>query len=314
MKIIIDKNIPYIAGVLENFCDVGYFASEQITKEVISDADVIMIRTRTKCNAKLLACSTVKMIATATIGFDHIDLNYCQKNGIQVTSCAGCNAKAVAQWVFAALRELKFNNGILGIVGVGNVGKEVEKIAQKLELKVLRCDPPRAEVEGRNGFVELDYLIKNCDAITLHVPLNGETVGMCDDNFFTQIRGALFLNASRGEVINENSLKKAIDSGRIKKCALDVWNNEPNIDRQLVNMVDIATMHIAGYSIEGKANATRMVVQAVAQEFGFTELINWSPSVTISDNNPEKYDILCDDNLLRSNNDFESLRSNYKYR
>lgn len=316
MKFIIDKNIPYIVTVFENYGDVGYFSADQITSSVVCDADVLIVRTRTRCDAVLLSGSSVKMIATATIGFDHIDLEYCREQGILVVNCSGCNADAVSQWVLAALRELgELKEGsVLGIVGVGNVGKSVERVALERGMRVLKCDPPRAKREGSVGFVQLDELLSKSDIVTMHVPLDQTTLRMCDEAFFSAMKGKIFMNASRGEVVDEGALKRAIECGQVVKCALDVWYAEPNIDRELVGLVDIATPHIAGYSARGKANATRMVVSAVAEFFGFEELKNWSPNVQTNIEIPEEYDIMADDVALKSGLEFENLRTNYNYR
>lgn len=316
MKFIIDKNIPYIATVFENFGDVWYLSADQITSEVVCDADVLIVRTRTKCDEALLVGSSVKMIATATIGLDHVDTDYCDQHGIYVTNCAGCNADAVAQWVFAALRELgELKSGsVFGIVGVGNVGKSVERVALERGMRVLKCDPPRANREGCEGFVQLEELLSKSDIVTMHVPLDQTTVGMCDEAFFSTMNGKVFLNASRGEVVDEGALKGAIECGRVEKCALDVWCAEPNIDRELIGLIDIATPHIAGYSARGKANATRMVVRAVAEFYGLAELKNWLPDVHPRIEIPEEYNIMADDVALRSGVEFEKLRTNYNYR
>lgn len=336
MKLIIDNNIPYIADVFENFCDVRYIASGDIDSTVVKDADGLIIRTRTRCDEALLAGSNVKMIATATIGMDHIDIGYAAKNGIAVSNCAGCNADAVSQWVFAALKALNINAlcapdkiisnqnplekevnkcNILGIIGVGNVGKSVEKRAREFGFEVLRCDPIRAQNEDADGFVDLDKLLNVSDIVTMHVPLDESTFGMCDETFFEKMRGGVFLNASRGEVVNEVALKLAIKSGKLQKVALDVWCCEPKIDAQLVDSVQIATPHIAGYSARGKANATMMAVRQVASFFGITELENWQPDVKASYEEVKNYNIMDDHyNLQKAVCDFESLRTQYKYR
>lgn len=314
MKIVIDKNIPYIAGVFESFCDVGYFVSEGITSEVVKDADAMIVRTRTRCNSELLKDSKVRFIGTATIGFDHIDESYCVANNIKVETAAGCNARAVAQWVFASLRELRVTGGVLGIVGVGNVGKQVQEMAKERGFEVLLCDPPRAKEEGKDGFVELQELLAKSDVVTMHVPLSESTLGMCDESFFANMNATVFLNASRGEVVKESALKNAIVDGKLQKVALDVWCNEPKIDRKLVEMVQIATPHIAGYSARGKANASMMMVQAVAKYFQIKQLENWRVDFELKFENPDFYDVLKDDAAMRSGADFESLRNRYNYR
>ena len=111
MKIIVDKDIPFITGVFEPYAEVVYLPGKEISKEVATDANALVIRTRTKCNAELLEGTSVKMIATATIGMDHIDLDYCQKAGISVANAAGCNADGVMQYVYTSLYALACKKG-----------------------------------------------------------------------------------------------------------------------------------------------------------------------------------------------------------
>ncbi len=316
MKIVIDDKIPYISGVFERFADVVYTPGVEISPAMVEDADALIIRTRTLCNKELLQGSRVRVIATATIGFDHIDMPYCAGEGIAVHRAAGCNARAVAQWVFGGLRELNWQEGVLGIVGVGNVGSEVEKMALERGFEVLRCDPPRAQREGAEGFVSMDEMLERSDIVTVHLPLEMSTRGLIDEDFFSKIKqGATFLNSSRGEVVDEGALKQAIKSERLSSVALDVWASEPNIDKELLEMVSIATPHIAGYSSRGKARGTQMVVRAVAQELNISELEDWTVGTTFTLEEPETYDIMADDAALRTASDkFETLRGTYKFR
>ncbi len=316
MRIVIDDKIPYISGVFERFADVVYTPGAEISPSMIEDADALIIRTRTLCNKELLQGSKVRVIATATIGFDHIDMEYCTSEGIAVHRAAGCNARAVAQWVFAGLGEMGKPRGVIGIVGVGNVGSEVEKMALGRGFEVLRCDPPRAQREGAEGFVCMDEMLIKADIVTVHLPLEDSTRGLIGEDFFSKIKqGATFLNSSRGEVVDEGVLKQAIKSERLSAVALDVWANEPNIDKELLEMVNIATPHIAGYSSRGKARGTQMVVRAVAQELNISELESWAVGTTFTLEEPETYDIMTDDAALRAASDnFETLRGTYKFR
>ncbi len=334
MKIVVDDKIPFLREVLcKHFEEVVF--TDSITREKIRDADAIIVRTRTACNEKLLHNSNVKAIVTATIGTDHIDLNYCNQNNIATFNAKGCNASAVAQWVFASIRQIhnidaanhanntnNHANKTIGIVGVGNVGTIVAAMASKLGLKTLLCDPPRqqqqmklqgADIEGGTEFVELEYLLQNSDIVTLHVPLDETTRLFANEYFFNNLKpNATLLNASRGEVIDENALLKAINDKVVSHCALDVWANEPNINTTLLGRVNIATPHIAGYSARGKAMGSQMAVRALAKHLGINELEYWEPQGVFVNEEPAAYDIKADDIALRLNpSRFEFLRSNY---
>lgn len=338
VRIVIDRAIPFIQGVFEPYADVLYKAGAEICREDVLDADALVIRTRTHCSASLLEGSSVRVIATATIGTDHIDLNYCKEAGIHVQNAAGCNAGGVMNYVFSALygvasrKTMHLDGATLGIVGVGNVGRRVEAMARTLGFNVLKNDPPRALAEGPDGFVDRDFLLENSDIVTMHVPLDGTTRGMADDEFFSRMKdGAVFINASRGEVIVDNALKQALP--RFGAVIIDTWNGEPNIDMELLEMVDIATPHIAGYSYQGKQNGTAAAVRTIARFFGFEGLYDFFPYTDIKELESVKldlkgknqgeitslfqynYPVFTDDFMFRSNPyQFERLRSEYHYR
>ena len=315
-----------------------YIDGRSITHEDLIDADAMIIRTRTKCNADLLEGTRVRIIATATIGTDHIDLPYCADKGIEVHNAEGCNAGGVMQYVFSSLygvaarKAIKLDGFNFGIVGVGNVGRKVEAMARYLGFNVLRCDPPRAEAEGEEGFCSLDYLLANSQIVTMHVPLNETTRGMVDEEFFLKMQlGTIFINAARGEIMDEKALKEAYP--KLGAAIIDTWNNEPDVDEELIDMVDVATPHIAGYSYQGKQNGTAMSVQAVARFFGIEELYGYYPEADIPDHEPVLLDLKCkkqgeiaavfqynypiftDDFRFRMEpHNFEKMRSNYQYR
>ena len=285
MKIIIDDKIPYIKGALEPFAEVIYLPGNKTTPEVVKDADAIITRTRTNCNEKLLSGSTVKFIATATIGYDHIDTDYCGKAGITWTNAPGCNSKSVEQYIASALMALAekknfiLKDKTIGIVGVGNVGSKVARLCEIFGIKVLLNDPPRARTEGESGFVGLDEILEKADIITLHVPLNqdGEdkTYHLADESFFAKAKKQpIIINSCRGEVTDTHSLKSAIKSGQISGLVIDCWENEPGIDLELLDLVDLATPHIAGYSKDGKANGTMMSVRTLSKFFNLG-INNW---------------------------------------
>ena len=277
MLIVADSKIPYLKGVLEPCADVRHLDPREITPETVRDADALIIRTRTKCDTALLEHSRVSVIATATIGIDHIDLDWCGKRGIVCRNAAGCNAASVAQYMTSALLRVSLRHNVdlrgktLGVVGCGHVGSNVAAAAYALGMNVLVNDPPRARREGPSGFVTLETIQNEADFVTFHVPLTqagpDRTEHLADETFFRGLkRKPFFFNTSRGDVVDEPALKKAIIEGQISGAVLDVWHNEPEIDRELLSLVDFATPHIAGYSADGKANGTAMAVEAVVKE------------------------------------------------
>lgn len=287
MKIVADDKIPFLKGVLEPYADVVYLPGKSITRKAITDADALLIRTRTKCIGDLLKGTKVSFIGTATIGFDHIDTQYCEKNGIAWTNAPGCNSSSVQQYIAAALLKMasefrmSLKGKTLGIIGVGNVGSKVEKLGKILEMNVLLNDPPRAKAEGEEGFVNLGNILYESDIITLHVPLNfvGEdaTWHMINEKSFKKMKkGAWFFNSSRGEVVDTASLKKALGTGKLGGAVIDVWENEPDIDLDLMGKTFLSTPHIAGYSTDGKANGTSIVVNALCSYFRLG-LKKWYP-------------------------------------
>ncbi len=345
MKIIIDDKIPYIQGAFEGIAEVIYLPGSKTTPEIAKDADAIVTRTRTICNEKLLAGSSVKFIATATIGFDHIDTDYCDKAGIKWTNAPGCNSKSVEQYIASTLmvlaetRNLQLKDLCLGVVGVGNVGSKVARIAGLFGMKVLLNDPPRERAEGSEAFVSLKKIMDEADIITLHVPLNmkGEdaTFHLGDESFFSELKKKpVLINSCRGEVVDTNSVKAALKSGQISGFVCDCWENEPDLDLELLEMTEIATPHIAGYSKDGKATGTLMSVQAISQFFDLG-LESWKPSGVETPENPvfdingkglnqqeiiskailATYDIRNDDQAFRKDPaQFEQLRGDYLVR
>lgn len=338
MKIVADVDIPFLQGVFEPYAEVVYKKGDQIVRDDVMDADVLMTRTRTHCDSELLDGTAVRMIATATIGMDHIDIDYCNEKGIKVENAAGCNAGAVVQYVFSAVYGVSARKGIriddctFGIVGVGHVGSKVETMARYLGFNVLRCDPPRAAAEGPDGFCSLEYLLEHSQVVTMHVPLDETTRGMADETFFALMQpGAIFINAARGEVINEAALIAA--APKLGAVVIDTWCNEPDINEELLDVADIATPHIAGYSFQGKENATQMAVRAVAAFLGIDDLKGFVPVDQQEGHEPVildlkgknhgeiaavfqyNYPIFTDDFRLRMEpHKFEKLRAEYQYR
>lgn len=281
MRIIADNTVPYLKGIAEPFAEVHYLDSNQFTPSAVRKADALIIRSIDKCTRALLEGSQVKLITTATIGFDHIDTDYCREAGIQWKNAPGCNAVSVAQYVLASLvtlslrRKEQLEGKIIGIVGVGHVGREVEKLCSAYGMHILRNDPPRAEAEGSEGFVSLEAIACEADIITFHTPLTREgrfaTQHLADKAFFHSLqKKPWFINASRGAVHDTEALLEAHRSGQVSELILDCWENEPNIDCELVKRAAIATPHIAGFSADGKANGTRMCLENIANFFHVT--------------------------------------------
>lgn len=303
MKIVIDEKIPFIRGVFERWANVVYSPGRQIDARMVKDADALIVRTRTICNSELLEGSSVRIVASATIGFDHIDTEWLEGHGIKWANSPGCNSGSVMQYITSLLfflarkHNLDLTSMTLGIVGVGNVGSKVERAARALGMKVLLNDPPRQRREGKlagtfqattvheTGGIEfqpLDRLLTESDILTLHVPLTREgedrTFHLLDiENLRKMKKSAFIINSSRGEVVDNFALRDALKIGMLRGAALDVWEGEPVADPQLVDLADIATPHIAGYSVDGKANATISSVRAVAEELCLP-LTDWSPS------------------------------------
>ena len=314
MRCVIDKYIPFINGRLEGLFDVvQYLEPESINHDNIRNADVLLIRTRTRCNRELLEGTKVGLIATATIGIDHIDLDYCRKAGIRVCNAPGCNARGVAQYVESALSYLNFSRGTIGIVGVGHVGRLVQQMAERHGFRALLYDPPRQRTEGGSQWTtDISELAREADVITFHTPLTRKgtdaTFHLADDAFLSCCKNdVLIINAARGGVVDESALLK-----HNVRCVIDTWENEPHINQELLHHALIATPHIAGYSAEGKRNATRMILEQLSDFIGRT--IDLTGLQTGSQPLPV-YDIMQDDGRLRNEPQaFERIRQKYVFR
>lgn len=287
MKFVADDKIPFLMGALEPCAEICYLEGAGISAADVKNADALIIRTRTRCNKDLLEGSKISFIATATIGFDHIDVAYCKEQDIDWENAPGCNSKSVEQYISSALLRLAKDNNFtlkhktIGIVGVGNVGSKIEKITRLWGMKVLLNDPPREREEGSKAFVSLKEILSSSDFITLHVPLNkkgtDKTFHLVDKVFLSSMKKSSYiLNTSRGSIINNADLEAALKTGEITGAVLDVWEHEPGIDKELLDIVDIATPHIAGYSADGKALGTTMSVRNLSRYFNLG-LDNWVP-------------------------------------
>lgn len=350
VKIVADNKIPFLEGVFESHgIDVVYIDGAAITADDVRDADALVVRTRTRCFSSLLGDSRVRIVATATIGFDHIDVGWCVSQGIEVATAAGCNARGVAQYVFACLRALDLVPGddhTIGVVGVGNVGNVVARVARSMGFGVVCCDPPlvarggvdlsadrsaRYDSMQEEGFefVSLEQVAEMADIITFHVPLDDSTRGMVGQRFVSSLKnGTTIINSSRGEVVDTTALLAGVESGAVGHLVLDVWPQEPDIDPRLLSVADIGTPHIAGYSLQGKAMGSAMAVRAVASCLGIAELMDWYPQQVVPTVVQDQMrwedmvyrldrdcDIVGDSQALKDDpTAFERLRSSYSYR
>lgn len=327
IKIIADENIPFLRGRLEAEAEVEYVDQELFTPSLVKDADALLIRTRTRCNEALLADSKVRLVATATIGMDQIDLDWCAANGITVRNAPGCNAPGVAQYVWSSLLRCGFNpaSDTLGIVGCGNVGSIVKQWAEQLGCRILVSDPPRQEAGLPGEYTPLDRLMAESDAVTLHTPLLRDgahpTYHLIGERELSLLRdGKLLINAARGSVADFRALKPEVLSGRIR-AVVDTWEGEPEIDAELLNAVEYGTFHIAGYSRQGKERATRMVLEAVRDTLEINPYLSGLEPAYAG--NPDlsaarilnSYDPASDTLALREDPEaFEQLRHDYNYR
>ena len=327
MKIIADENIAFVKECFSSIGDVRTIDGRAISASTAKDADILLVRSITRVDEELLTGSKVKLVATATIGFEHIDTGFLAQKNIGFASAPGSNANSVAEYVIAALLEIAKGFDItlegksIGIIGVGNVGSRVEKKCRALGIKPFLNDPPLYRKTGNKKYLPLENLF-DCDIITLHTPLTLEgvdkTYHLADKEFFDSVKnGCIFINTARGPVVDSQALKDKIKSGSIKAAALDVWEDEPNIDIELLEMVGIGTAHIAGYSLDGKVAGMFMIYKAACDYFGLKPVRDMcdflpKPSIPVieinGDTDEQKtlrqivskiYDIRNDDSALR---------------
>ena len=333
MKAVIDEKIPYLRdALLAMGIEVVALPGSAITAGDLADAYALFVRTRTKCDATLLEGSSVRFIGTATIGYDHIDAEYCSHRGIVWTNAAGCNAGAVLQYVQAVVYSWARDTGAsltgltLGIVGLGEIGSRVATWAGNVGMRVLANDPPKADA-GVAGLVSLEEIAAECDIITFHPSLNVDgvykSVHLADATFFASLAHCrLLINASRGAVVDNDALLAALESSAVQCAAVDVWEGEPDISLPLLERAYIATPHIAGYSAEGKMNATAIVLDEFARNINYVGELPVlrldaprEPVVRAASEQDAMlaiYSPLDDTAMLkRAPGDFESLRNNY---
>lgn len=330
-RLVIDDAIPFLNSRLDGSFDCRIMPGKDITHDDLIDADGVLVRTRTRCNAALLEDTPVSFVATGTIGLDHIDCDYCDAHGIHWQNAPGCNAPAVAQYVWTALLTLGFDPSrmTLGIVGKGNVGSIVAQWGRALGARIIVSDPPRAA----RGLKDEDYLplhdlMAQADAVTFHTPLIREkkgdlspTLHLADAEALSLLKdNAIIINAARGGVVDESALRN-LRLHKNLKIAIDTWEGEPGINHDTLQIADIATFHIAGYSRQGKERATRAILEGLSKHFsvsldtaGLSKPYQMPASLT-----PQKilesYNILADDKTLRKNPEkFETMRDSYTLR
>jgi erythronate-4-phosphate dehydrogenase len=345
LKIVADPNIPFVTEAFGPLGEVRLVHGREITADTVRDADILLVRSITPVNAALLDGSRVRFVATATIGFDHVDQEYLTRKRIGFARAEASNANSVAEYVVAAMlsvamsRKFHLRDKTLGVIGVGNVGSRVVRYAEALGLRVLQNDPPRQRAEKLQHFVSLERVVAEADIITLHVPLAREgadaTFHLFDKDRLDALedRKPVLLNTARGAVVDNRALLKAIDGERLGGVVLDVWENEPNISPELLDVVDIGTPHIAGYSFDGKVNGVRMIYEAVCEFFNIPP--EWTPKLppppiprlrvlvepgtddedALHDAVRRVYDIAADDAALRKSvRQFDKLRAEYPVR
>ena len=349
MRIVVDENVPYGREAFETLGEVATAPGRAITSAVIEGAELLIVRSITRVNRELLEGSPIRFVGTCTIGEDHIDKAYLAGKGIGFSSAPGCNAGSVGQYMASAWLVLAEKHGLdlselkLGIVGVGNVGKQVLARATAFGMTCVLNDPPLFDQTGDTKYRPLEEIF-DCDVVTLHVPLDKAgkhpTLHLADAAFLQRMKpGALLVNSSRGAVCDNQALKAALQSGHLRGALLDVWEGEPTPDLDLLQMVDIATPHIAGYSFDGKVDGTRQIYNAACRFLDIDPI--WRaedslpepevPHIDVDGNNPNAvrdavlrvYDIRSDDKDMRALLEvdaaeraahFDGLRKNYPRR
>lgn len=279
MKILADQNIPCVADAFHDLGEVELMPGRDIGREHLANCQCLIVRTVTRVDAELLNGTPVKYVGTATIGTDHIDLDYLAAAGIGCSNAAGCNAEAAAEYVISGLFALAQRKGFdpfklkAGIVGFGNVGSRLHHKLETLGIECLVCDPPLQEAgTSSQQFVDLDTILRECNFVTLHVPLTHDgrhpTHHLLDTERLQKLsQCCLLVNAARGAVVDNRALLELLDKRGDLRVFLDTWEQEPNLSLELLQRVDIATPHIAGYSVEGRLRGTQMVLDAACKHF-----------------------------------------------
>ena len=345
MQIFADENMPLVQRFFADCGTVTLFDGRNVSAPQVKDADILLVRSVTMVNESLLADnSKVRFVGTATIGTDHVDQRYLASRNIQFSSSPGCNAQSVVEYVLSSLWALaeryqwQLADKVVAVVGVGNIGRRLVQTLQALNIQVLQCDPVRAAQEPEFAHTDFAKVCRHADVISFHTPLtkNGPDASyhMLDEQHLAGLKpDCAIINASRGAVIDNAALLKSQQRLR-RPLVLDVWENEPQILTDLLPFADIATAHIAGHSIEGKARGTEMLYQACCKllqkpakqrladllSVPAVEKVQISPNFGLPDvQNLARllYDVRRDDALLRNNlhsKGFDWLRKHYPAR
>lgn len=313
MRLLIDKYIPLIKGLAEPYCEVSYLAPDEFTPDTVATADALIVRTRVKCNSALLDGSSVKFIASATIGYDHIDAEYCREAGIAWCNAPGCNADSVLNYIDAAIHYSieSLEGKTIGIVGVGNVGSRVYRQALAMGMRPLLNDPPLEAAGSKLKFTTLEQIAKEADVITFHVPLDSTTRHLINSEFLSLCKpDAVIINASRGAVLNTADALAAT-----QRFVIDCWENEPEINRELLSKAVLGTPHIAGYSLDGKANGTVAALNATSEYFGWGAKFSVDMLGLPPKDFSKSYNIKAESDALKAAPEkFEWFRNNYPVR
>ena len=343
MNIYADESMPYVQPFFAEFGEVKLFSGRELTPDQLIDADVLLVRSITQVNASLLAqAKRLRFVGSATIGMDHIDQHYLATQNIAFSNAPGCNARAVVEYVISCLwclaerYQWQLSDKTIGIVGVGNIGRRLAEALSALGFKLLLCDPVRAENEPDFLHCPLPQLFEQADVLSFHVPQTTKgpyaTHHLINQHSLAQLKpDCALINACRGPVFDNQALLAEAQAGHPRPLVLDVWEHEPDILLPLLPFVDIATAHIAGHSVEGKARGTEMLYQQLCQLLGRPaqhRIATFCPAAAVSAveiqcdfglpdvQNLFKlvYDVRRDDALLRhyiKTQGFDWLRKNY---
>ncbi|HMU41912.1 MAG TPA: 4-phosphoerythronate dehydrogenase [Ignavibacteriaceae bacterium] len=288
MKIICDENISFAEAAFSQFGKVELLQGRKINNAALNKADVLIVRSITKVDKSLLENTNIKFVGTATIGTDHVDINYLNKRNIKFADAAGCNSDAVTEYLFTALfriladKNISLKNKSMGVIGVGNIGSRVVKLAKAVGLEVIMNDPPLQRKTSSKDYAPLEEALQ-ADIVTFHVPLTldgkDKTIHLLDQKKIKSMKdGIILINASRGPVVDNTALSSFIDKKKLN-VVLDVWEHEPEVDINLLNQTLIATPHIAGYSLEGKVNGTYLIYKNFCNFLGETP--TWQPTLAM---------------------------------
>ena len=346
MRILADQNMPLVEAFFADMGEVERFDGRAINAADVAGADVLLTRSVTQVNSALLSqAKQLKFVGTATIGMDHFDTEFLQQQGIAYSNAPGCNAIAVAEYVISGLlayaqqTNTRLRGKTIAIIGVGNIGSRLRDKVSALGLNVVLCDPVRHKNGSLDNHVELDEALAQADIVSFHVPLvkNGDckTVHLLNAERIAALKpGMVIINASRGDVIDNNALLQAMESGQQLELILDVWENEPHILEPLLQYTRFASVHIAGHTLEGKARGTQMLYEALCNTLGVAahkSITDFLPKPSISRCQLEQtaneqditnlvhmvYDIRRDDGIMKANlaqYGFDKLRKTYPVR